>query len=73
MGKHFGEKIIGKVLAMKREGKSNREIGEYYELSKKQLENLLTRHRIKEENRSKGILSNPKGRPRTRGLVNSKN
>lgn len=65
MGKHFGSEIIEKVLEMKESGKGNREIREYFKLTKKQLENLLTRHRIRKENLKKGILPNPKGRPRS--------
>jgi len=34
------------------------------------MENLLTRHRINQENISKGILPRPKGRPQTRTLTN---
>jgi len=54
---------------MKESGKSNREIRDYFNLSKKQLENLLTRHRINQEKIAKGILPKPKGRPRTRNLT----
>ena len=68
MGKHYGAEIIAQVLEMKAEGKRNCEIREYFGLSQKQLENLFTRHRIKQENLRKGILPKPNGRPRGENL-----
>lgn len=69
MGKHFGGNIITDVLMLKISGKSNQEIADKYNLTVKQIKNLLTRHRIKEERLANGIFPAPKGRPRIRTLT----
>ena len=57
-------KLIEKeIFQMKANGKSNREIREYYGLSKKQLGNLITRHNRGEERLQAGILPRRRGRP----------
>ena len=68
MGKHYGEKIIEKVLKMKADGLSHREIGKKYGLSKEQIRGLLKRYNKKERQRAKGLEIGLKGRPRTRSL-----
>ena len=57
-------KLIEKeIFQMKAKGKSNREIREYYGLSKKQLGNLITRHNRGEKRLQAGIFPRRRGRP----------
>ena len=57
-------KLIEKeIFEMKASGKSNREIREQYELSERQLKNLITRHNRTEERLQAGILPRHRGRP----------
>lgn len=64
MGKHFGQAILENALKMRNEGLSHREIGEHFDLTTKQVKQLLERYRRKERNKVAGKLSRPKGRPR---------
>lgn len=62
--KHFGETIIKDVLQMKSEGKTNREISEYYELKDKYvIKQLLVRYNRKQKLLQAGIVPRRKGRP----------
>ena len=57
-------KIIEKtIFDEKAQGKSNREIREKYGLSKKQMENLITRHNKAERLIEAGIAPRRRGRP----------
>ena len=69
MGKHYGEKVIKKVKAMRESGCTHREIGLNFGLSQEQIRELLKRYRRKERNRAAGIEPLPKGRPRARALT----
>jgi len=51
------------IFKLKEEGKTNREIGELYGLSKKQMTNLITRHNRREEKKALGIVPRRSGRP----------
>lgn len=69
MGKHYGEKIIDRVMEMRESGYTNREIGAEFGLSKDQIKKLLERYRSNQRKRVSGIEIRPKGRPRTRPLT----
>ena len=64
MGKHYGQTIICAVLEMRNEGRTNREIGEQFGLSKVQIKKLLERYRKNERRQGLGILIRPIGRPK---------
>jgi transposase len=65
MSKHFGELIIYEVERMRLEGKTYREIAEYFNLSNKEVvRNLINREKHKHKLLVNGILPRPKGRPR---------
>jgi hypothetical protein len=64
MGKHYGHIIIPDVLQMKKEGITNREIGEHFGLSLKQIKSLVKRYWRNERKKSVCVLPRPKGRPR---------
>lgn len=64
MGKQYGEKILGQILAEQKKGVSIRQIGEQLGYSQKQIKNVLERHRRKERKRAAGIEIRPKGWPR---------
>lgn len=51
------------IFEQKGQGKSNREIRDYYGLSKKQMENLITRHNKRERLLEEGIVPRRRGRP----------
>lgn len=62
--KHFGDKIINDVLKMKAEGKTNREISEYYEFKDKSIiKQLIKRFNRKQRMVEAGIVPRRKGRP----------
>lgn len=62
--KHFGEKIINDVLQMRAEGKTNREISDYYELKDKfVIKRLITRYNRNQKMVKTGIVPRRKGRP----------
>ena len=64
MGKHYGQSIICAVLEMRNEGRTNREIGEQFGLSKVQIKKLLERYRKNERKQELGILIRSIGRPK---------
>ena len=51
------------IFELKAEGKSNREIGEQYSLSKKQIKSLINRHNKAERQLEAGIPPRRRGRP----------
>ncbi|WP_346353978.1 hypothetical protein [Azotosporobacter soli] len=62
--KHFGEHIILDVLKMKEEGKTNREISEFYGFKDKYvIKELIRRHNRKQKMIESGIIPRKKGRP----------
>ena len=57
--------LLPEIRAMQAEGKTQREIAEYYGFQDKQVvKELLKRERRKERRLEAGILPRPKGRPR---------
>jgi len=67
--KHFGEQIIDDVLKMKGQGKTNREISEYYEFKDKYvIKRLISRYNRKQKMIRAGIVPQRKGRP-SKGYV----
>ena len=57
--------LLPEIKAMPAEGKTQREIAEYYGFKDKQVvKKLLKRERRKERKKEAGILPRPKGRPR---------
>lgn len=72
--KHFGESIIGEVLKLKSEGKTNREISEHYGFpSPEIIKELLKRYNRKQRKLALGILPQKKGRPRKSDLMTKEN
>ena len=51
------------ILEMKSQGYTMREIGEKYGFSRKQIDNLITRHKSKQHKLEAGIAIRKKGRP----------
>lgn len=71
--KHFGKTIIDEVLRLRDEGKSHREISEYFGLeSKDVIKKLLERHRKKERLIEAGLIPRKKGRPRKHEIQGEK-
>ena len=58
------EELTEKIRARKASGETNREIGESYGLSKKQVKELMRRQNRKEQLIAEGYIPRPKGRPR---------
>ena len=58
------EELTEAILERKRQGETNREIGESYGLSKRQIEQLINRQNRKERKIAAGYILRPKGRPR---------
>lgn len=57
--------LLPEIRAMLAEGKTQREVAEYYGFQDKQVvKRLLERERRKERNLEAGIIPRPKGRPR---------
>ena len=62
--KQFGSTIIEAVLAMKEAGKTNKEIGEYFNLTgQRPVHDLLKRYRKKQQLLMAGVVPRRKGRP----------
>lgn len=61
------QELLPEIEKMIQEGKSHKEIEEYYGLTgDRPVHNLLKRERRKRRNQEKGIVPRPKGRPRKR-------
>ena len=58
------ENLTEAIRARKANGETNREIGESYGLSKKQVDQLISRQNRKERKIANGYIPRPKGRPR---------
>ena len=58
------EALTGVIRARKAAGETNREIGESYGLSLKQVKGLISRQNRKERMEAAGYVVRPKGRPR---------
>ena len=58
------EELTEAIRARKERGETNREIGESYGLSKRQVEQLINRQNRKERKIAAGYIPRPKGRPR---------
>ena len=67
MRKHFGEKIIKKVLELKGQGFTKRQIGEQLGFDQLQIKELLKRYYRKQRNPV--LFIKAKGRPRKRPLT----
>lgn len=71
--KHFGQTIINDVKKMVLEGKTQREIADYFGLKDKLvIKQLLKRERRKEKLIAEGIIPSPKGRPRKSDITPEK-
>lgn len=71
--KHFGEVIIEEVLRFKAEGRTHREISEFYGFEGKHvIKELLKRHRRKQKMLEVGIVPRKKGRPKKINLLDEK-
>lgn len=63
--KHFGAAIIDEVLEMQRQGITQREIAEHFELRDRMVvEQLIKRHNRKQRQIEAGYIPRKKGRPR---------
>lgn len=63
--KHFGEAIIEEVLKLKGEGKTHREISQYFGFPDKTIiKGLIKRFNRKQRKITSGIMPRKKGRPR---------
>lgn len=70
--KHFGADIINEVLQMKNQGKSNREISEYFGFRDKYvIKRLIYRYNRKQRQIEVGILPRKRGRPRKNEIQTS--
>lgn len=58
------ENLAEEVFRRKEAGETNRQIGESYGLSKKQIKQLVSRQNRKRRKIEAGYLPQPKGRPR---------
>lgn len=58
------EMLSEEVFRRKAAGETNREIGERYGLTKKQIKNLVSRQNRKQRLIANGYVPQPKGRPR---------
>jgi len=58
------EKLSEEVFRRKAQGETNRAIGESYGLTRKQIEQLVTRQNRKRRQIANGYTPRPKGRPR---------
>ena len=58
------ENLAEEVFRRKEAGETNRQIGESYGLSKKQIKQLVSRQNLKRRMIEAGYLPQPKGRPR---------
>ena len=67
MGKHFGQAIIGQVLAMREQGYLHREIAEHLGYDVTQIKKLVERYNRKQRERIK--IPMHKGRPRVHPLT----
>lgn len=63
--KQFGDAILNEVLMMKEQGKTNRQISEYFGFKDKfVIKQLIARYHRKQKKLEAGIVIRPKGRPR---------
>lgn len=58
------QELAEEVFRRKEEGQTNREIGEVYGLTKKQIKELVSRENRKARRIKEGYIPQPKGRPR---------
>ena len=63
MGKQFGHLILEKVLALKSEGTSHREIAMELDFTHNQINKLIERHNKNQRKIAAGIVTKRKGRP----------
>lgn len=67
MGKHYGKAILARVLEMKAEGRTHREIGELLGYEQIQIKKLVERYN--KSQRRPLRVPRRKGRPRTRPMT----
>ena len=72
MGKHYGHVILEKVLELKQQGKTHREIGKEFGLTEKQISKLVERNNIHKRKIEAGMRIRKKGRPRKNSKVTKK-
>ncbi len=63
------QELAEEVFRRKAEGQTNREIGEMYGLTKKQIKQLVSRENRKARRIEAGYVPLPKGRPRKCGVT----
>ena len=68
--KHFGALIIDEVLRLRNQGKTQKEIAEFFQLrNMKSVKNLLNRYRVQQERQKLDVLPKKRGRPSKHGKV----
>lgn len=58
------EMLSDEIIRLKEHGKTHREIGELYELTKEQIKGFVNRQNRKQHLLAQGYVPRPKGRPR---------
>mgnify|MGYP000845709086 FL=1 len=62
------EQFSDEIFRLKTEGKTHRQIGEIYGLTKEQIKGFIKRQRRKDRLRKAGYIPRPKGRPRKQAI-----
>ena len=62
------EQLSDEIFRLKTEGKTHRQIGEIYGLTKEQIKGFIKRQRRKDRLRKAGYIPRPKGRPRKQAI-----
>lgn len=65
------EMLSDEIFRLKEEGKTHRQIGERYGLTKEQIKGFVNRRNRKQRLLDKGYMLRPKGRPRKNSLDES--
>lgn len=61
------KKLEGGIIAMRKAGKTRKEIAEYYGLEKAQIKNWINRYNRAQAELAAGKIPGPRGRPRKDG------
>ena len=62
------EQLSDEIFRFKTEGKTHRQIGEIYGLTKEQIKGFIKRQRRKDRLKEAGSIPRPKGRPRKQAI-----
>ena len=65
------EMLSDEIFRLKEQGKTHREIGDLYGLTKEQIKGFVNRQNRKQQLLDKGYVPRPKGRPRKNSLDES--